>query len=66
MDMILLKFGDILRDPLEERNLSQKQIADDLNTSANAVGNYMRNNRKPDFDTLKKSPGISSFPQTSF
>lgn len=57
MDVILLKFGDILRDLLEERNLSQKQMADDLNISASAVGNYVRNNREPDFDTLKRIAG---------
>ncbi len=54
MDVIRLKFGNILRDLLEERNLSQKQLADDLNISASAVGNYVRNNREPDFETLKK------------
>ena len=54
MDVIRLKFGDILRDLLDERNLSQKQLADDLNISASAVGNYVRNNREPDFETLKK------------
>ena len=54
MDVILLRFGDILRDLLEERNLSQKQMAEDLNISASAVGNYVRNNREPDFETLKK------------
>lgn len=57
MDVIRLKFGDILRDLLEERNLSQKQLADDLNISASAVGNYVRNNREPDFETLKKIAG---------
>lgn len=43
-----------MRDLLEERNLSQKQLANDLNISASAVGNYVRNNREPDFETLKK------------
>lgn len=54
MDVIQLKFGNIMRDLLEERNLSQKQLANDLNISASAVGNYVRNNREPDFETLKK------------
>lgn len=49
-----MKFGDVLRDLLDERNLSQKQLADDLSISASAVGNYVRNNREPDFETLKK------------
>ena len=52
-----MRFGDILRDLLEERNLSQKQMAEDLNISASAVGNYVRNNRAPDFETLKKIAG---------
>jgi len=39
---------------LEQHGLSQKQLADDLNISASAVGNYVRNNREPDFETLKE------------
>lgn len=49
-----MKFGEILRELLEERELSQKQLAEDLHISASAVGNYVRNNREPDFETLKK------------
>lgn len=49
-----MKLGEILRELLEERELSQKQLAEDLNISASAVGNYVRNNREPDFETLKK------------
>lgn len=49
-----MKFGDILRELLEEQDLSQKQLADALNISASAIGNYVRNNREPDFETLKK------------
>lgn len=49
-----MKFGDILRELLEERNISQKKLAEDLNISASAIGNYVRNNREPDFETLKK------------
>ena len=44
----------LLRELLEEKELSQKQLAEDLNISASAVGNYVRNNREPDFETLKK------------
>lgn len=49
-----MKFGDILRNLLDDHGLNQKQFADILNISAGAVGNYVRNNREPDFDTLKK------------
>lgn len=52
-----MKFGDILRDLLEEHELSQKELAEDLSISASAVGNYVRNNKEPDFDTLKKIAG---------
>ena len=36
-----MNFGDILRELLEDRDLSQKQLADDLSISASAVGNYV-------------------------
>ena len=52
-----MKFGDVLRELLEERELSQKCLADDLNISSGAIGNYVRNNREPDFETLKKISG---------
>ncbi len=53
----ILNFGDVLRELLENSNLSQKKMAEDLNISASAVGNYVRNNREPDFETLKKIAG---------
>lgn len=49
-----MNFGDVLRELLESSNLSQKKMAEDLNISVSAVGNYVRNNREPDFETLKK------------
>lgn len=49
-----MNFGDVLRELLENNNLSQKKMAEDLNISVSAVGNYVRNNREPDFETLKK------------
>lgn len=45
-------FGDILRNLLEERNITQKQMASDLNIAASTLGNYIRNTREPDFSTL--------------
>ena len=51
---INMKFGDVLRELLEEQNLSQKQLAAELNISASALGNYIRNNREPDFEILKR------------
>ena len=52
------RFGDILRELLEDHELSQKQFAQALNISAGAVGNYVRSNREPDFDTLKEIAGF--------
>lgn len=45
-------FGDILRNLLEEKNITQKQMAEDLNIAASTLGNYIRNTREPDFATL--------------
>lgn len=46
------KFGDILRKLLDVNGLSQKQLAAELNISPGAIGNYVRNNREPDYITL--------------
>mgnify|MGYP000913088862 CR=1 FL=1 len=48
-----MSFGDILRNLLEERDISQKQLGVDLNIAASTLGNYIRNIREPDFETLK-------------
>ena len=47
-------FGDILRNLLEERNLSQKQFAEELKIAPSTLGNYIRNIREPDYATLKR------------
>ena len=49
-----MKFGDVLRELLEEKMLTQKQFAEDINISASALGNYIRNLRQPDFETVCK------------
>lgn len=49
-----MQFGDILRDLLEEKSITQKQMAEDLNIAASTLGNYIRNLRQPDFDTIKR------------
>jgi transcriptional regulator with XRE-family HTH domain len=48
-----MRFGDILRSLLEEKNMTQKQFACELNIAPTTLGNYFRNDREPDFDTLK-------------
>lgn len=52
-----MPFGDILRELLEERNLSQKQLAHDLSLAPSTLGNYIRNLREPDYETLKNIAG---------
>ncbi len=48
-----MTFGDILRELLEDTNISQKQLAADLNIGATTIGNYIRGVREPDFEILK-------------
>ena len=47
-----MKFSDKLRMLIEERNLTQKQVAIDLNVSASTMGGYVQGSSEPDFDTL--------------
>jgi transcriptional regulator with XRE-family HTH domain len=48
-----MKFGDILRNLLDERSLSQKELAGALNMAPSTLGNYIRNEREADYETLK-------------
>lgn len=48
-----MKFGDILRSLISERNITQKQLASDLNIAPSTLGNYIQDSREPDFQTLK-------------
>lgn len=47
-----MQFGDVLRELLDEKGISQKQMAQDLNIVASTLGNYIRNLRQPDFETV--------------
>ena len=49
-----MEFGDILRELLDEREITQKQFAEDLNMAVSTLGNYIRDNREPDYHTLKR------------
>jgi len=49
-----MQFGDVLRWLAEENELTQKQLAADLHMATSTLGNYVRNLREPDFDTLKR------------
>lgn len=48
-----MKFGDILRELIEENDLTQKQVAKDLNIAPSTLGNYIHDSREPDFNTIK-------------
>lgn len=48
-----MQFGDILRELLEEKEISQKQLAAELNLLAPTLGRYIRNEREPDIETIK-------------
>ena len=49
-----MKFGDILRNLLEEKELSQRQLAEALSMAPSTLGNYIRNEREADYETLKR------------
>ncbi len=48
-----MSFGDHLRTLLEERSMTQKELAHHLNIAPSTVGSYVQNTREPDFSTLK-------------
>lgn len=48
-----MSFGDNLRTLIEERNLTQKELAKQLNIAPSTMGSYVQNTREPDFSTLK-------------
>ena len=53
-----MPFGDILRELLDDRDITQKQLALSLNIAPSTLGNYIQNSREPDFETLKKLAGF--------
>ena len=52
--MIGLNFSYKLRSLIEERNLTQKQVANDLNIAPSTMGGYVQGISEPDFATLKR------------
>ena len=48
-----MKFGAVLRELLEDNEITQKQLAEDLNIAPSTLGNYIRGIREPDFQMLK-------------
>lgn len=49
-----MKFCEKLRSLIEERNLTQKQVAIDLNIAPSTMGGYVQGISEPDFETLKR------------
>lgn len=48
-----MSFGNNLRALIEERGMTQKELAMQLNIAPSTMGCYVQNTREPDFDTLK-------------
>lgn len=48
-----MSFGDNLRNLIEERDMTQKELATELNIAPSTIGSYVQNTREPDFATLK-------------
>lgn len=52
-----MSFGENLRTLIEERNMTQKELAKQMNIAPSTVGSYVQNTREPDFSTLKMLAG---------
>lgn len=48
-----MSFGENLRTLIEERDMTQKEVAMKLNIAPSTMGSYVQNTREPDFATLK-------------
>lgn len=47
-----MKLGDKMKELLEENNMTQRELAEALGFTPAALGNYIRNVREPDYNTL--------------
>lgn len=47
-------YGDRLKQLLNERRLKQKEFAEDMNVTQNAIHNYVNNKREPSMEMQKK------------
>lgn len=57
-----MKLGDNLKELIEQHDMTQKQLAQKLDITPAALGNYIRNIREPDYCTLIR---IADFFQVS-
>ena len=48
-----MSFGENLRSLIEERDMTQKELAIQLNIAPSTIGSYVQNTREPEFSTLK-------------
>lgn len=48
-----MSFGENLRTLIEERDMTQKEVATKLNIAPSTMGSYVQNTQEPDFATLK-------------
>ena len=48
-----MNFGDILRELIDERDTTQRQVANDLSIAPSTIGGYVQNTSEPDFNTLR-------------
>lgn len=48
----MIKTGDTIKELLELHSMTQKQLAEALDLSPSALGNYIQGTREPDFSTL--------------
>lgn len=48
-----MSLSDRLRKLIDERDITQKQLAKELNIAASTLGGYVQGYSEPDFDTLK-------------
>lgn len=49
-----MTFNSKLRSLIDEKNITQKKLALDLNIAPSTIGGYVQGTSEPDFDTLKK------------
>lgn len=48
-----MSFSENLRKLIEERDMTQKELAKQLNIAPSTLGSYVQNAREPDFATLR-------------
>lgn len=49
-----MEFCETLRELIDNKEITQKQLAIDLNVATSTIGSYVQGVREPDFHTLKR------------